>query len=154
MTTQPDSTTSARPQGTGPHRQSVRLVPAAEACDLADYTQMLDDPALIAASVAVEVDGFACLAVPVGGERRGGYLSYGSSLTALAVRGLLAGRPGYPDVRVCWSLHADTFHVVEWGDTPPQGDDAERGRFYGYSATVINACQTGDTVTGVPGRAG
>ncbi|MEU0272297.1 DUF6302 family protein [Streptomyces sp. NPDC006307] len=116
------------------------LLPPAEADDreVAYYRERLEDPSLMAAGLAVLVDGFAYLAVPVGGGRRGGYLPMTELVTGLAVRSLLCGRPGFPDVRLRWSPYGDCCHVVEWGDRPPDDlDDVIHGRFYGYSAEAI-----------------
>lgn len=122
----------------------ARLLPPGEADerDAAYYRERLEDPALLEAAVAVRVGEDVCLAVPVGGRRRGGYLSVTEVMTGLAVRALLRGQAGFPDVRLRWSPYADTCHVVEWGERPPGGDDAARGRFYGYSAEAIAAFRT------------
>jgi hypothetical protein len=89
--------------------------------------------------VAVRLGKVALLAVAVGGQRRGGYLSVDLLTTAVTVAELLAGRPEFPDVRVRWSPYRDTCHVVEWGEPAPEHDDVARGRFYGYREAAITA---------------
>lgn len=102
------------------------------------YRERLADPSLVAAAVAVVVDGISYLAVPVGGERRGGYIPVREPTAAMLLRQALDGLRGFPSVRVRWSFHLDACDVVEWGDYPPDTDcDAERGRFYGYSEQSI-----------------
>jgi hypothetical protein len=105
------------------------------------YRARLADLSLLDGSLAVGLGKAALLAVPVGGSRRGGYLSVDLLTTAVAVRDLLSGRLGFPDVRVRWSPYPDTCHVVEWGGTPPDGDDIACGRFYGYSEAAITSSE-------------
>lgn len=115
-----------------------RLLAAAEADDLDYYRDRLEDPELLDAGVTVHLDCDRILAVPVGGLRRGGFLPVQDVVTGLAVRALLAGRPGFPDVRLRWSADIDICHNVEWGERPPQWwKDAARGRFYGYRADAV-----------------
>jgi hypothetical protein len=110
---------------------------------LAYYRSRLDDPTLMRAGVAVRIGGSVFLAVPIGGRRRGGYLSVPDVVTGMAVRALLTGRPGFPGVRLRWSPFADACHSVEWGAAAPEVDDAETlGQFYGYSADAIARCGT------------
>lgn len=110
----------------------------AAASELAYYRDRLDDPTLVRAGAAVELGGFAFLAVPVGGRRRGGYLSVADVMTGMTVRRLLLDRPGFPDVRLRWSPYADSCHTVEWGAPAPNvHDPAALGEFYGYSAEAI-----------------
>lgn len=116
-----------------------RLLPAVAASGLDYFTDRLADLSVLEDSVAVRLGKPALLAVAVGGQRRGGYLSVDLLTTAVAVAELLAGRPGFPDVRVRWSLYRDTCHVVEWGEPPPEPDDVARGRFYGYGEAAITA---------------
>ncbi|MEU1629343.1 DUF6302 family protein [Streptomyces sp. NPDC020096] len=123
---------------TPPTPLTVRLLPPREASDYEYFRNRLADLSVLENSVAVSLNRATLLAVAVGGQRRGGYLSVGLLLQALAIRRLLTGRPGFPDARVRWSPYRDTCHMVEWGDTPPW-DDASRGRFYGYSDTAVTA---------------
>lgn len=95
-------------------------------------------PTLITAGPVVVVDSIGYLAVPVGGQRRGGYISADNRTTTHLVRNALAGHPGFPRVRVHWSTHRSACHVIEWGeDVPPGDDDTVRGQFYGYTAEAI-----------------
>lgn len=110
------------------------------------YEQRLDDLSLLERSVPV----FSLTAVPVGGKRRSGCVSFGNSDTAAAAAMLLHG-DGFPNVRVEWSDRADTANVIEWGDELPDlpafdatEDDWEQydltcGRLYGYREDVIAA---------------
>lgn len=113
--------------------------PPSEAADYRYFLDRLADPTVLEASVAVCLDGAPLLAVPVGGQRRGGYLPVDSILTGLQVSRLLAGYPGFPTLRVRWSPWRDTCHAVVWGDEPPSWDDEARSRFYGYSTTAIRS---------------
>ena len=109
-----------------------------EETDAAYYRERLADPSLINAGLIVRIGACAQLLVPLGGSRLGGFLPVPDIVTGLAVRGLLAGRPGFPGVRLRWSAYADCCHHVEWGARAPVCDDDEvRGRFYGYSAEAI-----------------
>ncbi|UQA95709.1 DUF6302 family protein [Streptomyces halobius] len=129
-----------------PARPFVDLLPPAKAEDeeVEYYRERLEDPALIEAGAAVLIDRYALLAVPAAGQRRGGCLPMPDVVTALAVRAVLAGRPGFPDVRLRWSPYLDACHVVEWGERPPvHEDDAAHGRFYGYSAEAIARFEAG-----------
>ncbi|WP_327376541.1 DUF6302 family protein [Streptomyces sp. NBC_01216] len=125
-----------------PTRQlTVSLRPATEAYDYEYFGSRLAEPALLADAVAVCVFRAPLLAVPVGGPRHGGYMSFDLLTLATATRGLLTERPGFPDLRVRWSPYRDTCHTVEWGDPAPEWweDDAVFGRFYGYSEAAIAA---------------
>lgn len=110
----------------------------ADESELAYYRARLDDPALILLGAAVQLGGGRYLAVPVGGRRRGGYLSVADVITGMAVRGLLGDHPGFPDVRLRWSRFEDACHTVEWGAPAPEADDPVKlGRFYGYSDEAV-----------------
>ncbi|MFH8934129.1 DUF6302 family protein [Streptomyces griseosporeus] len=116
----------------------VSLLPPTDAMDYEYMRARLEDPSVLAQSVAVQVFRLPLIAVAVGGPRLGGYLSVDPVAVAMAIRDLLTGRPCFPDVRVSWSPYLDSCHVVEWGGPPPLHNDAERGRFYGYSAEAIS----------------
>ncbi|MFF7803088.1 DUF6302 family protein [Streptomyces olivaceus] len=121
-----------------PHHPTVTLRPAAEAYDYEFFRSRLAEPSLLVDAVAVCVFRAPLLAVPVGGPRRGGYMSFDLLTLATATRILLAERPGFPDLRIRWSPYRDTCHTVEWGDpAPDRRDDAVLGRFYGYSDAAI-----------------
>ncbi|MEV5880672.1 DUF6302 family protein [Streptomyces sp. NPDC052101] len=102
------------------------------------FRDRLSDPTLIDAGIVVVVDGAGYLAVPVGGQRRGGYVSASDRGTARCLRDALAGRPGYPNVRVRWSACPSDCHTVAWGEAAPDNDDDQAvGEFYGYSPSAI-----------------
>ncbi len=106
-----------------------------------DYTwfrQRLAEPDLLDCAVGVKVDGDVLLAVPVGGTRRGGYLSVGTVTDAVRVWAALRGRPGFPRIRLGLSVYFDTCHTVDWGPRQPW-DDAERGKYFGYAPSAIHA---------------
>ncbi|MCZ4123667.1 DUF6302 family protein [Streptomyces sp. H39-S7] len=116
-----------------------RLVPARLAYDFEYIASRLADPSLLDHAVAVCVHRAPLLAVPVGGARRGGYMSFDLLILAAKTRGLLEGLPGFPNLRVRPSPYRDTCHVVEWGGQPPacDYDDVARSGFYGYSQAVV-----------------
>lgn len=58
------------------HSAAVSLRPAAEAYDYEHFRSRLAEPALLTDAVAVRVFRAPLLAVPVGGPRRGGYMSF------------------------------------------------------------------------------
>ncbi|MEV6565929.1 DUF6302 family protein [Streptomyces kronopolitis] len=117
----------------------ARLLPAPEAYDYECFRARLADPDLADAGFAVAFLGTPLLAVPVGGKRRGGYVSFGHLTDALQARVLLGTVPGFPDLRVRWSPYRDTCHTVQWGEPAPQWweEDAVFGQFFGYSAEAI-----------------
>jgi hypothetical protein len=123
------------------------LIPRLVAPQLAyDYEYMasrLADPSLLAGAVGVCIHRMPLLAVPVGGLRQGGYMSFDLLILAEKTRNLLDGLPGFPDLRVLPSPHRDTCHMVEWGGRPPVCDDAARARFYGYSEAAIAGFRSG-----------
>lgn len=114
--------------------------PSLEECaeEYAWFRERLADPGLLDCAVGVKVDGTVLLAVPAGGSRSGGYLSVGTVVNAVRVWAALRGRPGFPRVRIGLSVHRDTCHTVDWGPRQPW-DDAERGRYFGYAPSAINA---------------
>ncbi|MFJ5035548.1 DUF6302 family protein [Streptomyces sp. NPDC088560] len=118
----------------------VRPADARDEWEVSWFREQLADPSLIGAGVVVVVDGMGFLAVPVGGRRRGGYLAASDRATACCLRDALAGRPGYPDVRVHWVRDARVCHAVRWGGDAPDGDDDRViGAFYGYSEQATKA---------------
>ncbi|WP_240121712.1 DUF6302 family protein [Streptomyces sp. MUM 2J] len=123
------------------HSLTVSLRPAGEAYDFEYFRDRLAEPTILADAVAVRVFRAPLLAVPVGGSRRGGYMSFDLLSLAVEARGLLTDQPGFPTLRVRWSPYRDTCHTVEWGEPAPGWweDDAVFGRFYGYSEAAIAA---------------
>ncbi|MEV0254769.1 DUF6302 family protein [Streptomyces sp. NPDC050732] len=124
-------------------------MPPREAYDFEYYAQRIAEPELPEGSWAVRMMRMPLLAVRVGGTRRGGYHPVPCPCFALAVRDVLQGRPGYPHLRMRWSMGPEEGYVVEWGERPPMlwpdADDAAVGRFYGYSEAAIDqytACRS------------
>ncbi|MER5301335.1 DUF6302 family protein [Streptomyces lasiicapitis] len=113
-----------------------------EAYDLEYYAQRLAEPELMEESLAVRMMRMPLLAVRVGGTRRGGSYPVPCPCFAWAVRAALQGQPGYPHLRMRWSTRPDAGLLVEWGEEPPTlwppADDADVGRFYGYSKVAID----------------
>ncbi|MET9184961.1 DUF6302 family protein [Streptomyces tendae] len=120
---------------------TLALRPAAEAYDFEYFRDRLAVPGILDDAVAVRIFRAPLLAVPVGGPRLGGYMSFDLLTLAMAARDLLDNQPGFPNLRVRWSPYGDTCHTVEWGDPAPEWweDDAVLGRFYGYSEGAISA---------------
>jgi hypothetical protein len=90
------------------------------------------------------------LAVPVGGTRRGGYVSTRTAEEANAVARKLSEHDGYPDVRAHTSSDEDvSAGQVVWGEPVPDCPDIEAsdadwaaweaaaGRLYGYSVAAV-----------------
>ena len=114
--------------------------PSPEECaeDYAWFRERLADLALLDCAVGVNVGGAVLLAVPAGGSRSGGYLSVGTMADAVRVWAALRGRPGFPRARLSLAVYRDTCHTVDWGPRQPL-DDAERGRYFGYAPSAIDA---------------
>ncbi|WP_439900798.1 DUF6302 family protein [Streptomyces somaliensis] len=110
-----------------PRHPAVSLRPAAEAYDYEYFRSRLAEPALLADAVAVRVYRAPLLAAPVGGPRRGGYMSFDLLTHTVATHVLLAEQPGFPNLRIRWSLYRDTCHTVEWGDRAPPPVGGRRG---------------------------
>ncbi|MBM7167159.1 hypothetical protein JQK87_01715 [Streptomyces sp. G44] len=113
-----------------------------EAYDFDYYVQRIAEPELLKKSWAVRMMRMPLTAVPVGGTRRGGDYPVPCPHFALAVRDALQDRPGYPHLRMRRSTRTDEIYVVEWGEKPPalwpDANDADVGRFYGYSEAAID----------------
>jgi hypothetical protein len=137
--------------------------------DVEYYEDRLADWALLEISLNVPVDAKGrvhLLAVPVGGSRRGGYLSVGSKASARRARTFLNGKPGFPNVRIEYSEWDDTCHVVRWGDDPPGIDwntatddevdqfQTDCGLFYGYSEDAVREWVHGRDTRWLPVIAG
>ncbi|MFF4934514.1 DUF6302 family protein [Streptomyces griseofuscus] len=115
-----------------------RVSPEECSPDYAWFRERLAGPGLLDCAVGVKVDGAVLIAVPAGGSRSGGYVSVGTMGDAVRVWAALRGRPGFPRVRIGLSVHRDTCHTVNWGTRQPQSD-AERGRYFGYAPSPIDA---------------
>lgn len=114
--------------------------PSPEECaeDYAWFRERLASPSLLNCAVGVKVGSTVLLAVPVGRGRSGGYLSVGTAAHAIRIWAALRGRPGFPRARLGLSVHRNTCHTVNWGPPPPW-DDADRGRYFGYAPSAIDA---------------
>lgn len=111
------------------------------------FVERLEDPTLLEHAVDTGGD----LAVPVGGCRRGGYVCVDGEAEASRVIALLAGHPGFPNLRVEVSHDPEAVDNVLWGDEEPSlppfeasdldwaCSDVTEGRFYGYSEAAIRA---------------
>lgn len=100
------------------------------------FRHRLADPGVLSRAVGVQVSGNVLLAVPIGSSRRGGNLSVGTMAAAVRAWAALRGKSGFPHVRPVLSIRRDTCHNVAWGPCQPD-DDAERGRYFGYTALAI-----------------
>ncbi|MFC5804520.1 DUF6302 family protein [Streptomyces formicae] len=122
-------------------RPQARLLPARDAVDYDYFRELLADPSLADAGVAVTLFRIPLLAVPVGGQRRGGYTSFGQLADAVQARALLSTVSGFPGLRIRWSPYRETCHTVEWGELGPPWweNDEVFGNFYGYSTNAIAA---------------
>jgi len=113
--------------------------------ELAYFKARLDDPSLL--DRAIQVEGM--LAVPIGGRRRGGYLSVADAQMSERAIARLAGITGFPNLRYEYEQDDDgaEYHLVRWGDAPPHEPnlnaliefELEEGQFYGYSDRAISA---------------
>lgn len=125
--------------------------PSPEECaeDYAWFRERLVDRGLLDGAVGVKVGGAVLLTVPAGGSRSGGYLSVCTVVEAVRVWAALRGRPGFPRVRINLSIHRDTCHTVAWGPRQPW-DDAERGRYFGYTSSATDTFVRRRSVPGRP----
>jgi hypothetical protein len=96
--------------------------------------ERLSDISLLKRSVVV-CDG-EDLAVPVGGNRRGGYVVLDTLRRCRQAVRQLRHSPGFPNLRIVDGRPHQHMHSVEWGDPQPHGD-VHRGRYFGYSEKVI-----------------
>ncbi|WP_280462848.1 DUF6302 family protein [Nocardia carnea] len=114
------------------------------------YLDRLEDLGLLLGAVPLTAVGSPRWAVPVGGSRRGGCVMWAQPGQGERVADLLAGRIGFPDVRVGHDLEQGGGMVC-WGeDEPPtpawEAPDLEwvreivaTGRLYGYRSAAIRA---------------
>jgi len=119
--------------------------------DKHEYAARLRDLWLLEFSIPVRDRNGWVLAVPIGGRRRGGFVSLRSGQDVEAAAGKLAGKAGFPNVRIEFSGSSDTGHVVCWGEEAPGfregpvsverevAESRARGEFYGYSDSAIRA---------------
>ncbi|MGC5000709.1 DUF6302 family protein [Streptomyces sp. DT195] len=109
------------------------------------FQERLAHPDLLDAAVGVKVGSAVLLAVPAGRCRSGGYMSVGTAADAVRVWAALRGQPGFPRARIGLSFRRDTRHTVIWGPRPPW-DDAERGRYFGFTQPAISTFLRRDSV--------
>jgi hypothetical protein len=122
------------------------------ALDRAWYAARLDDPWLLDFSIVVRrSDRHFLLAAPIGGRRRGGFVSLKSPKDADQAADRLRGTAGFPNVRIERSQERGAYHVVRWGENEPsitqRCDQADAqiaqhraaGEFFGYSDSAIRA---------------
>jgi len=122
------------------------------AIDRAWYATRLADPWLLDFSIPLRGgDGCLVLAVPVGGQRHGGHLSFPSRKCTEQATERLMGKAGFPNIRLERSREPGAYHVVRWGDGAPtilersshaDGQIAEHkaaGELFGYSDSAIRA---------------
>jgi hypothetical protein len=90
------------------------------------------------------------LAVPVGGERHGGFICADGLEQAQTLAGELHDKPGFPNITITINDDPEVMDNVSWGDTPPPSvpniddsdqtwaqHDVDTGRYYGYSEKAI-----------------
>lgn len=111
------------------------------------YQDRLENPELLDQAV----DTSAGLAIPVGGTRRGGYVSVEDAKHGQEVIGQLSTQDGFPNVRLIPSDDDEAMDVVRWGDNEPAlpafddsdlawaRSDVDAGRMYGYREEAIRA---------------
>lgn len=114
------------------------------------YLDRLEDLGLLLAAIPLTPAGSSRWAVPVGGSRRGGCVMWALPDQGDRIADLLAGRAGFPDVRVGHDLE-EGGGMVRWGEgdpsTPaPDAPDLDwvrvivtEGRIYGYREIAIRA---------------
>ncbi|WP_250305266.1 DUF6302 family protein [Streptomyces sp. A 4/2] len=103
----------------------VQLLAATAAHDYEYWKSRLANPGLLLDAVAVALYRLPLLAVPVGTDRRGGFMDMADPGFAEALADALRGRPGFDRVTA-------SGQVVHWGEPMPEGlaPDARR-RFQG-----------------------
>ena len=109
------------------------------------YAELLEDPLLLDAAVAVGYD----LAVPVGGRRSGGFVCVDGEEGAAAAIAVLSGHAGFPNLRKVLSDDPEVADNVRWGDDEPPvppldasdvewaRSDMAAGHLYGYTERAI-----------------
>jgi hypothetical protein len=116
------------------------------------YAARLFDLWLLDFSIPLRTgDGCFVLAVPVGGQRRGGLVLFPSPKYVAQAAQRLKGNAGFPNIRIERSRELAACHVVRWGADEPSiteswsKADAQitqrrvAGEFYGYSDLAIRA---------------
>jgi Family of unknown function (DUF6302) len=120
------------------------------AIDRAWYAARLDESWLLDLSIPLRrEDSYFVLAVPVGGHRQGGHVSFPSPKYAEQAAERLKGNAGFPNVRIERSRERGVHHVVRWGENEPSvtqhrdqanaqiAQQRAAGEFFGYSDSAI-----------------
>jgi hypothetical protein len=103
------------------------------------YRERLYDQSLLQKSVVIVLGQTRYLAVPVGGQRRGGWISVDDREVLEQLVDALKNRDGFPLVRVRWSGHPDVCHSVAWGERHPVTTDKDEVlRFYGLDPAAAD----------------
>lgn len=114
------------------------------------YLDRLKDLGLLLGAVPLTPAGPPMWAVPVGGSRRGGCVMWANPGDGERVADLLAGRVGFPGLRVGHDPEGDGG-MVRWGEAEPPHPSWEapdldwvqvnvaEGRLYGYRESAIRA---------------
>jgi hypothetical protein len=105
------------------------------------YKERLADVSLLDHAVRVLCsNGEEEIAVPVGGKRRGGYITFDTLKSCGEAVKQLKDKPGFPNLRI---IRARPY-CVDWGDPQPeqfgtQADiDRKLGRYFGYKESAID----------------
>jgi Family of unknown function (DUF6302) len=140
------------PRAEAIRRMQRRKKASRSAADRSWHAARLADLSLLDFSIPVRTgeDKFM-LAVPVGGTRRGGFVSLGDRRDAEAAAERLTGQAGFPNVRIEISSRSNKLHVVRWGEDEPTCVEGTfsveaqiagykaAGKFFGYSDSAIRA---------------
>ncbi|MEU7072919.1 DUF6302 family protein [Streptomyces narbonensis] len=92
----------------------MQLLAATVAYDYEYWKGRLVNPGLLLGAAAVALYRLPLLAVPVGTDRRGGFMDMASPVFAEALAGALRGRPGFDQVTA-------SGEAVTWGEPMPEG---------------------------------
>lgn len=144
--------TESVPRSEAIRRMQRRKKASQVTVDRAWYATRLFDSWLLDFSIPVRTsEGRFVLAVPVGGQRHGGHVSFPSRKCAEQATKRLMGKAGFPNIRIERSRERGTHHLVRWGDDQPlvterdnQGEaqineHKTAGEFFGYSDSAIRA---------------
>jgi hypothetical protein len=114
------------------------------------YAARLFDLWLLDFSVPLRTgDRCFVLAVPIGGKRRGGLVSFPSPKYVEQAAERLRGNAGFPNIRIERSWERAACHVVRWGADEPSITESRSkadaqitqrrvaGEFFGYSDSAI-----------------
>lgn len=101
------------------------------------FEERLEDVGLLDRAMVVAGD----LAVPVGGKRRGGFISgsWDPEWVKRIIAQLGADPEGFPRPHLERGGRRDTADTIRWGDAPPRSaNPVSMGRYYGYSEEAIH----------------